>query len=124
MYHYSILKKIFRVKIYKMNTREKKYLITENNENFLREFLNDFYHRVIYSNNIDDFENFENKTIKWAEESQSTNLKKIIKSIGSHQKNESWFSGLIRFFHQHGIGGCEINKNKALELYLLAVNIE
>jgi len=98
MYHYSILKKIFRVKIYKMNTREKKYLITENNENFLREFLNDFYHRVIYSNNIDDFENFENKTIKWAEESQSTNLKKIIKSIGSHQKNESWFSGLIGFF--------------------------
>ncbi len=42
----------------------------------------------------------------------------------NHQKNELWFSGLIGFFYQHGIGGHEINQDKALELYLLAVNIE
>ncbi len=109
-------------KFVKMNTQENKCLIT-----FLKEFLNDFYHRVLYFNNIDDFENFEKKTIKWTKEFQNINhinLKTVVELIENHQEIKLWVSSLIGFFHQHGIGECEINKSKALELYLFTINIE
>ncbi|RIA79890.1 hypothetical protein C1645_839701 [Glomus cerebriforme] len=59
----------------------------------LEEFLNDFYHKITYANNNNDFKNFENDLIKWY----------------------NWI------FYQHGIGTCE-NRNKALDLYLLNIN--
>ncbi len=36
------------------------------------------------------------------------------------QNHEIWFSSLIGFFYQHGIG-CNVNKDKALEMYLMAI---
>ena len=39
----------------------------------------------------------------------------------NHEQSEFWFSGIIGFFYQFGVS-CDINKNKALELYILAVN--
>src|SRR6266542_547736 len=107
-----------------MNLQEKKYSISEN---FLKDFLKDFYHRILSVNYMDDLENFEMKTIRWLrfiEKFQCIKLQTIILLLEGHQKNELWFSGLIGFFYQHGIGGCIINQNKALESYLLAINNE
>jgi hypothetical protein len=39
----------------------------------------------------------------------------------NHKENEFWFSSIIGFFYQYGIG-CDINKDKSLELYLLSIN--
>jgi len=40
--------------------------------------------------------------------------------LGSIQNHQILFSSLIGFFYQHGIG-CNVNKDKALEMYLLAI---
>ncbi|CAG8614577.1 6505_t:CDS:2 [Funneliformis mosseae] len=74
-----------------------------------------------------DLENFENNVTKWVkliEESQRIDFNTIIELMRNHHKSDSWFSSLIGFFYQHGIGGCVINEDKALESYLLAVKIE
>jgi len=91
---------------------------------FLIEFLNDFHNRISFAKNIDEI---ENKTIKWInvlEDFQCINSRTMIGLMENHQKNDLWFSSLIGFFYQHGIGECEVNQNKALESYLLAVNTE
>jgi len=44
----------------------------------------------------------------------------FLKLMQNHEKNEIWFSSLIRFFYQHGIG-CNFTKDKALKMYLLAI---
>src|SRR5438034_3267327 len=41
----------------------------------------------------------------------------------NHKETKFWFTSIIGFFYQYGIG-CDIEKNKALELYLLAVGNE
>ncbi|GES92221.1 Sel1-like repeat protein [Rhizophagus clarus] len=41
-----------------------------------------------------------------------------------HEENVNWFSSLIGFFYDHGIGVSKIDKNKSLEYYLLAINIK
>ncbi len=107
-----------------MNTQNGKNLFLKNGENFLIEFLNDFHNKISLAKNIDDI---ENKTIKWInilEDFQCINFKTIIGLMENHQKTDLWFSSLIGFFYQHGIGECEINQDKALESYLLAVNTE
>ncbi|CAI2172265.1 4275_t:CDS:2 [Funneliformis geosporum] len=101
--------------------KEKEYLNSEKNENYLKEFLEDFYHKIAYNINIDDFENFENKIIKWIRLADEIIY---IELMENHQNKELWFSSIIGFSYQYGIGKCEINKSKALELYLLAVSIK
>ncbi len=96
----------------------------KDDEIFLIEFLNDFHNRISFAKNIDEI---ENKTIKWInvlEDFQCINSRTMIGLMENHQKNDLWFSSLIGFFYQHGIGECEVNQNKALESYLLAVNTE
>src|ERR1044072_8722603 len=107
-----------------MNTQETKDSISEG---FLKDFLADFYHRVLYVDHMNDLETFEKQTMKWlrlVEKFQRIKLQRIIELMEHHQRNESWFSGLIGFFHQHGIGGCVMNQSKALESYVLAVKNE
>ena len=41
----------------------------------------------------------------------------------NHKENKFWFSSFIGFFYQLGIG-CNLDRKKALELYLLAINNE
>ena len=38
-----------------------------------------------------------------------------------HKKYQIWFTSIVGFFFQHGIG-CDVNRNMALELYLMIVN--
>src|SRR5437868_6277189 len=39
------------------------------------------------------------------------------------QRNKIWFTSIIGFFYQYGIG-CDVDENKAFEMYLLTVNNE
>ena len=42
---------------------------------------------------------------------------------GNHEENENWFSSLIGFFYEYGLGDTNIiDKNKSLEFYSLSIN--
>src|SRR5215469_3318976 len=88
--------------------------------NFLKEFLRDFYQKIINMND-DYLYMFEDKISKWIKNIDKNN-EKILELMQNHEKSEPWFSGIIGFFYQYGIG-CNVDKNKALELYLLTVNL-
>src|SRR6266498_811980 len=100
-----------------MNTQEE-------SEKFLKEFLDDIHKNFSSSKNIEEFENLTIEWLNFLEDFQFINLKKMMEFMKNHQKNDLWFSSLIGFFYQHGIGKCEVNKNKALESYLLAIDVE
>src|SRR5436190_11413539 len=95
--------------------------ITESDENLLKKFLKDFYHKIIYT---DDFNTFEDTTIKWIKnviEKHNKNPEIFLKMMQNHKKHQIWFASIVGFFYQHGIG-CDINRKMALELYLLIAN--
>ncbi|PKY43691.1 hypothetical protein RhiirA4_457744 [Rhizophagus irregularis] len=84
----------------------------------LKDFLKDFYQKIIDTNNYPF--TFENILIEWIKNiDKNTNL--ILKLMQNHKESKLWFSSIIGFFYQYGID-CIIDKNKALELYLLAIN--
>ncbi|CAB4392737.1 unnamed protein product [Rhizophagus irregularis] len=41
----------------------------------------------------------------------------------NHKESKFWFTSLIGFFYQHGIG-CNLDKEKALDFYLLVIDNE
>src|SRR5436305_10870812 len=85
-------------------------------ENFLKEFSRDFYQKFI---DIKDLNVFECTLSKWIKDTNkdTTTILELM------QKNELWFSSIIGFFYQYGIG-CDINKNKSLKFYLLTLDNE
>jgi len=90
--------------------------LSKDDENFLKDFLKDFYHQVI---NIKDYAKFETILMEWIQDFfkyNKKNSKIILELMRNHEENENWFSSLIGFFYEHGIGGI-IDKNKSLELY-------
>jgi hypothetical protein len=92
---------------------------SENDESFLKKFLIDIYYKII---DVEDFSNFEiilSEFIIYIDK----NVKTILELMKNHKESETWFSSIIGFFYQHGIG-CDNDKNKEFELYLLAVNNE
>ncbi|CAB4398225.1 unnamed protein product [Rhizophagus irregularis] len=91
--------------------------IIKNDENFLKDFSKDFYLRLI---DIEDLNTYEVTLIEFINNIDE-NVKKILELMQNHKENEFWFSSIIGFFYQCGIG-CIIDKNKALEFYLLSVN--
>jgi hypothetical protein len=91
--------------------------ISDHEEKFLKEFLRNFHQKII---DIEDFNTFENTLKEWIKNSDK-NIEKILKLMKNHKENEFWFSSIIGFFYQYGIG-CDINKDKSLELYLLSIN--
>ncbi|CAB4393306.1 unnamed protein product [Rhizophagus irregularis] len=94
-----------------------------NDETFLKEFLKDFYHCIIKS---DNYENFEDILKEWVQDyfnNKEKNPEIILKLMENHEENDNWFSSLIGFFYDHGIGDTVIDKNKSLKSYLLAINI-
>src|SRR5436305_415284 len=40
----------------------------------------------------------------------------------NHEQTKFWFSSIVGFYYQCGIS-CDVDKNKALELYLLTINL-
>src|SRR3954451_5061936 len=89
-------------------------------ENFLKEFLKNFYQKII---NTNDLNNFENTLINERIMNIDENAKTILKLMQNHEENEFWFSSIIGFFYQYGIG-CDVDKKKALQLYKSYVNNE
>src|SRR3954452_17781706 len=90
--------------------------ISKSDENFLKGFSRDFYQNII---NINDYNVFENTLSKWIK-GINKDTKTILKLM---QNNEFLFSSIIGFFYQQDIG-CDVDKNKSLKSYLLAVNDE
>src|SRR6266498_5367394 len=91
---------------------------SKNDGTFFKELTKDFYNRLI--NTINSFDDFENLSIEWIKstlEHNDMNAETFLESIQNHQ---ILFSSLIGFFYQHGIG-CNVNKDKALEMYLFAI---
>src|SRR3954452_20553816 len=90
--------------------------ISKDNENFLKEFSRDFYRKII---DVKDLNTFKNTLNEWVK--NVGNTKPILELMKNHKENGFWFSSIIGFFYQYGIG-CNVNKDKALELYLLSAN--
>src|SRR5688572_13570121 len=86
--------------------------------NFLKKFSRDFHQKIISTN---DFKPFEDTLYECINNIYNTET--ILELMQNHKESEFWFSGIIGFFYQYGIG-CDIDENKALESYLLAVNNE
>src|SRR2546423_3751051 len=95
--------------------------ITESDENFLKNFLKNFYHKTI---DAEDFNTFEDISIKWMKNELENNDKdpeSLLKMMQNHKRHQIWFTSIMGFFYQHGIG-CDVNRNMSLELYLLIIN--
>src|SRR5215469_11922051 len=78
--------------------------ISTEDENFLKRFLKDFYHQVI---KIEPCIKFEGILMEWTQDYFSNNEKNpkvILKLMENHEESENWFSSLIGFFYDHGIG--------------------
>ena len=84
---------------------------------FFRELIKDFYDRII---NTDSFDDFEVSSIEWIMNTLERNDMNAKIFFELNQNHRIGFSSLIGFFHQHGIG-CDANRDKALEMYLLAI---
>src|SRR5918912_1184086 len=91
--------------------------ISESDENFLKDFSKDFYHKTINTNDFDEFEISLNEWIKNLDKDTKT----ILELMENHKESKFLFSSIIGFFYQYGIS-CDVDKDKSLELYLLAVN--
>src|ERR1043165_5662599 len=84
---------------------------------FLKKILKTFHDKITSSTN--DFSVLEKNLIEWI---KKTN-KNTLKLMQDHNESEFWFSSIIGFFYQYGIR-CDVDKDKALKSYLLAVNNE
>src|SRR4051812_37912333 len=93
-------------------------VIFKNYENSLKEFSKVFYQIII---DTDDFNTFEKTLTEWINIIDK-NTESIFKLMQNHKHTKFWFSSIIGFFYQYGIS-CEISKNKALEMYMLAINV-
>ncbi|CAB5366785.1 unnamed protein product [Rhizophagus irregularis] len=96
--------------------------ITKGDENFLKEFLKDFYRQVI---KIKYYPKFENILTEWTKDYFNHNEKNpeiILKLMEEHEESDNWFSSLIGFFYNHNIGYVVVKEKKSLKLYLLSIN--
>ncbi|CAB5365617.1 unnamed protein product [Rhizophagus irregularis] len=107
--------------------------ITKDDENFLKEFLKDFYRQII---KIEYYPKFKNIFLtNWTKDYLNHNEKNpeiILKLMENHKESENWFSSLIGFFYEHNniiIGFddddtkfIDKNKNNSLKLYSLSIN--
>ena len=91
--------------------------ISKSDENFLKEFSGNFYRKII---NIKNFNKFETILSDWIR-NLDKNIETIFELMKNHEQNMFWFSSIIGFFYQFGVG-CDVDDGKALEFYLLAVN--
>jgi hypothetical protein len=92
-------------------------------ETFLKNILQEFYRKIIKTN---DFNNFEVTSIEWIMyklENNDKDPRKILEMMQDHIQSKFWFTSLIGFFYQSGIG-CDPDRSRAMELYLLAINDE
>ncbi|GBB94209.1 hypothetical protein RclHR1_02310015 [Rhizophagus clarus] len=97
--------------------------ISENDENFLKNIINDLYHKIIEMNDFNGFEIFLSKWIENKFKNVNKDPKLFLKLMKNHRERKFWFTSLIGLFYQLGIY-CKLDKEKAVEFYLLAINNE
>ncbi|CAB4472893.1 unnamed protein product [Rhizophagus irregularis] len=98
--------------------------ISKDDDDFLKDFLKSFYQLIVKLENYDKFEIIKNILNKWVLDFFCYNKKDFITILNlmeHHKENENWFSGLIGYFYEHDLIDV-IDKNKALNLYLLSFN--
>ncbi|RIA98793.1 hypothetical protein C1645_870407 [Glomus cerebriforme] len=95
--------------------------INEVDENYLKNLLNSFYHKIIKTNDFKDFEKISSKWLNYEIERNDKIPKKILELMENHEKSKFWFTSFMGFFYQLGIG-CVLDKTKAMELYFSAIN--
>ncbi|CAB5356859.1 unnamed protein product [Rhizophagus irregularis] len=96
--------------------------VSKEEENFLKDLLKYFYIKIVETEN--NFINFEYISNDWIESylnKYDKNPKKILEMMEYHKESKFWFTSLIGFFYQIGIG-CDKNKEKALEFYLIDID--
>ncbi|CAB4397289.1 unnamed protein product [Rhizophagus irregularis] len=98
--------------------------ISKDDENLLKEFLKGFYRKIIKIKNYDEYEII---LIEWIKEFLNFNKKNskiILELMINHENNEIWFSSLIGFFYQYNIDNTYIIDNyESLKLYSNTSNI-
>ncbi|CAB4385715.1 unnamed protein product [Rhizophagus irregularis] len=97
--------------------------LSKDDKDFLKNIIKDFYRKII---EMKDFNNFEDIFSEWIInylEINNKDSKKILELMENHKKSKFWFTSIIGIFYQFGIGNY-LDKKKALELYLLTINIE
>jgi TPR repeat protein len=95
--------------------------ISKDDENFLKEFIKDFYNKIIETNDFSNFDYISNDWIKFNLENNNKDPEKILKMMENHKESKFWFTSLIGSFYQFGIG-CNINRGKALDFYLISID--
>src|ERR1044071_8096214 len=90
-------------------------------ESLLKNILEDFYCKIIETNDFNDFEKISGEWIKCELNNCDMNPQKLLEVMQNH--GLLWFTSLIGFFYQLGIG-CDVDGKKALELYRLTINYE
>ncbi|RIA87115.1 hypothetical protein C1645_828272 [Glomus cerebriforme] len=87
-------------------------------EKVLKGLLKDFYNIIIKTNDVNYIEENLNYLIMNLNGFFYYNLFDLFQN---HEEREYLFTSLIGYCYQNGIG-CKVDKNKALETYLLVVN--
>jgi TPR repeat protein len=118
----KIIKSINELLIKETNETENIEII-DIDEKFLKEFSKDFYKKIVNINDFNAIRTFEVNIKEWIKKINNKNSNEIKRLMRNHEKNEIWFSSIIGFFYEYGIG-CNMDKNKALELYLLNIKKE
>src|ERR1043165_6033364 len=99
--------------------------ISKDGENFLKEFIKGFYRQIMKIQNLTKFEIILTEWIEDFFNCNEKNSKTTLKLMENHEEIEIWFSSLIGFFYDHGIGDANIiDKDKSLALYLSINNFE
>ncbi|CAB5376950.1 unnamed protein product [Rhizophagus irregularis] len=104
-----------------VNEAKTNIIIKDDDENFLKNFLKEFYQRIIEINDINNFENITNEWINNYIKNNNKNPEKILKLMENHDNNIIWFTSSIGFFYQFGIG-CNLDKKKSIESYYLSID--
>ena len=92
--------------------------IPKSDENLSKEFSRNFYEKII---NTKDFNTFEKILSEWIKNLDKKNNESILELMQNHEQTKFWFSSIIGFFYQFGLS-CDVDDDRALEFYLLAVN--
>src|SRR4051794_28484003 len=81
--------------------------MSKSDENFLKEFLRNFYQKII---DMKDFNEFEYLLSDWIK-NLDKNIETIFELMINHEQNRFWFSSIIGFFYQFGVG-CFVDDDK------------
>ncbi|PKY56402.1 hypothetical protein RhiirA4_476678 [Rhizophagus irregularis] len=97
--------------------------ISKDDENFLKNFLKDFHEEIIKTKNFNNYEYYLSEWVKLNLKNNNKNPENILKIMENHNENKFWFTSLLGFFYQFGIG-CNLNREKALDFYFIVITID